>query len=1592
MKRLLPLAFALVGVAVSLPRLSAQRPLFTSGTAAEIGVARSIGLDRLRVVAAQKAIDASTDLTVSDAHIDRQSMAHVRVQQQFHGIPVLGGEAISHLNADGSRFAETDDLLASIDVSTSPSLSVDAAVDIAVADYGCRTCLTESPSANLWIVRDRAGVDHLTYRVQLVRLDGTDRTALPVRFIDAHSGFVVLSYDNLQTAAGHSLYSGIVNIGTYHNPTFGDYVLENLVRRVGTFQYNNNTGHIDLMLDADDTWDSPTQRAAVDAHYAMERYFSYLSAVHGRNGIDGAGGPFTALGDDDVTTIVASVVHFWFGYNNAFWSPTVKQMVYGDGDGFLFTPLVTLDIAGHEMTHGVTQYTAGLIYHGESGALNESWSDVFGAMLERHVRGESANTWLLAEEAYTPSIAGDALRYMDDPHRAKDDGFTADDQPDHYSERCTSTCPDTPEGDNGGVHINSGIANKAFYLVAKGGAHHLGGSMTGIGADAAARIWFSALSSYMTSTTDFTGARAATTLAAVALYGAGSPEHQAVARAWCLVGVDTCVAVDPVSISPDAGSGTTQTFTLQFSDTAGGADLSAARVRFATTSGQTSGSCSIWYDATTARIKLMDDGGAWGTGLPLGSGSVSNSQCTVNLASSTASANGNDLTLVLNLTFTGSFTGLKNIYMLAISASAGISSGWVQRGAWSPSGIAALAVTPNTGSGWTQAFTLRYADSQGATDLSSARVRFGSSNVGPGTCTAWYDAAAATIRLMDDAGAWGSPVALGSGTLSNSQCTLNLASSSATTNGSDLTLVLDVTVSPAFAGLKQIYMLAASAGGTNTGWQQRGTWTVLPSGPAAISVSPNIGAGSSQLFTLRYGDSNGAASLTSVRVRIGASNTGPATCTARYNPSTGALDLLDDAGAVWTSGTIGSGMLSNSQCTINLAGSSATISGTNLTLALEISFKSGFFGAKNVYMLAADAAATTGWQPRGTWTVPAAIVAVNTVAPNSGSGFTQDFTLQYSDSADAADLASARVRFGASNVSAGTCTASYNAATNAIALQNDAGTAWTTGTLGSGTLSNSQCTLNLTSSSASPNGVNLGLVLNITFAPAFSGAKNIYMLAKSSAGPSSGWQQRGTWTVPFAPRPTMLFLDSQPGDWVGQGKQFRYLPGTATFNAIRDSKGGITVSVFDSQTFYSWFLDFTAPNGAALQVGSYLHATSSFSTRFVGMHVEENGGCYELTGRFKVLEVAYDGSGNVQRFAIDFEQHCEDNDAALFGALRYNSTVTSVLPFDGNYPSYKLHITTPTGGRIVGTGIDCGNGGQACDLSLLSPNRITLTAIPDNGNLFGGWAGKCHGAQTIVVNVNTEEECSAVFVPVNSGQPATLLFLNSQRGDVMGEGAREVYAPPQSVFAASVLNNGRAVSITFDSPGETTMASWTLSFAAPDGQLLVPGDYPNTGEFLFPPAGMAGMEVARRGRACFGTGKFVVHEITITGATLASLALDFEQICGTPTYPRRPLIGSIRYNSAVPVTGSIAVTFTGHGQVTLSPSGTICLFDCTETAAIGTTYALSAQPDPGWSFAGWSGDADCADGALTLTAPTACHVTFQPTPAAAPSEGTSIGP
>ena len=505
---------------------------FDAGSPEELRLAEELGVQYLGELLAGEGVDARRDFIVQRVLVDELSMAHARVQQVIKGVPVLGGEAIVHMNRDGSLFALTDDRVRGIpvDLDVIPAIPPSAAEAIVLGAYECVECLTAPPVVDLRVLRrDPAERPRLVYRVQLRREDGSEGTGMPVVFIDAGTGEEVWRYDNLQTATGSgaSLYSGKVSVATLEKD--GSYYLEDTTRGIGTFDNKGTTGSTSRFQDANNSWTGADQRAGVEAHHGAAKVYDYYKDVHGRIGIDSSGGPGYYTAADGKTELISSKVHYSRRYNNAFWNGSF--MTYGDGDGEVFSPLVSLDICGHEMTHGITERTAGLLYAGESGALNESMSDVFGAMVERYAKGESASTWKIGEQCYTPGTDDDALRHMDNPHLATNYGYTANDDPDHYSERYVGKL------DNGGVHINSGIPNKAFYLVAKGGSHHLGGSMVGIGADDAARIWYKALTTYMTSSTSFAGARAATLNAATALFGSESAQRAAVAKAWTLVGV-----------------------------------------------------------------------------------------------------------------------------------------------------------------------------------------------------------------------------------------------------------------------------------------------------------------------------------------------------------------------------------------------------------------------------------------------------------------------------------------------------------------------------------------------------------------------------------------------------------------------------------------------------------------------------------------------------------------------------------------------------------------------------------------------------------------------------------------------------------------------------------------------------------------------------------------------------------------------------------------------------------------------------------------------------------------------------------------------
>lgn len=266
--------------------------------------------------------------------------------------------------------------------------------------------------------------------------------------------------------------------------------------------------------------DPATGDLAVDEAYegAGATYDLYFD-TYGRNSINNSG------------MRMDSTVHYQVSYDNAFWNG--RQMVYGDGDEDLpetdrlfnrFT--IAIDIIGHELTHGVTQFEANLVYRNQPGALNESMSDVFGSLVKQRVLNQTARQadWIIGEGLFTSNVNGVGIRSMKAPGTAYNDPVLGQDpQPGHMDDYVNTT------SDNGGVHINSGIPNRAFYLVAY--------ELDGFAWEKAGRIWYEALTNHLTSSSDFQDAADATYLIAGNLYGVDSPEQTAVKNGWAGVGI-----------------------------------------------------------------------------------------------------------------------------------------------------------------------------------------------------------------------------------------------------------------------------------------------------------------------------------------------------------------------------------------------------------------------------------------------------------------------------------------------------------------------------------------------------------------------------------------------------------------------------------------------------------------------------------------------------------------------------------------------------------------------------------------------------------------------------------------------------------------------------------------------------------------------------------------------------------------------------------------------------------------------------------------------------------------------------------------------
>ncbi|MGW2996597.1 M4 family metallopeptidase, partial [Streptomyces sp. NPDC001193] len=476
-------------------------------------------------------------LVVRDVVKDADGTTHTTYERTYGGLPVLGGDLTVHAKAGVTksitRATNHEIKVADTTATVTPAAAEGQAVSAANSEGSKNAKASKNARKVIWAAE---GAPVLAYETVVGGLqdDGTPSELHVVT--DAKTGAKITQWQAIETGTGNTMYSGQVTMGTSQSGS--NYTLTDAGRgNHKTYDLNGgSSGTGSLFTNTTDVWGngaaSNRATAGADAHYGAQLTWDYYKNVHGRNG----------LRNDGVAPY--SRVHYGNAYVNAFWDDSCFCMTYGDGTSNTH-PLTSIDVAAHEMTHGLTSVTGNMTYSGEPGGLNEATSDIMAAAVEFYANNpQDVGDYLVGEKI---DINGDGtpLRYMDKPSK---DGGSKDSW---YS------------GIGGiDVHYSSGPANHVFYLMSEGsGAKVINGvsynsptsdglPVTAIGRDAAAKIWFRALTvGYFKSNTNYAAARTATLQAAADLYGANSVTYNNVANAWAGIAVGARPPQSGVSVT-----------------------------------------------------------------------------------------------------------------------------------------------------------------------------------------------------------------------------------------------------------------------------------------------------------------------------------------------------------------------------------------------------------------------------------------------------------------------------------------------------------------------------------------------------------------------------------------------------------------------------------------------------------------------------------------------------------------------------------------------------------------------------------------------------------------------------------------------------------------------------------------------------------------------------------------------------------------------------------------------------------------------------------------------------------------------------------
>ncbi len=499
---------------------------------------------------------AEDRLDLIEINVDKEGYTHFKYGQFYKDVKVVGAEYIIH-EKEGKAVIANGKFVSTININVAPGISSDEAIAAAINFSGFTSFRWDNnapdkklykyyPKSELIVAPFKGNYNSNDFRLcWKINVLGAQLHKAVTIFIDAHSGELVntinLVHDQDAPATVATLYNGVKNVTSSYNSISGKYSLhENNTlgpwasQEINTFNANRNTlpsmggsnGMYVMMNEIENVSSNFTNdSASASVHWAAEQTYNFYDSIFNRNSYD------------DLGSQLNSFAHYDTNLNNAFWAgygDSLACMAFGDGDGIYMGPLVDIEIIGHEFSHGVTQHTSALDYSGESGALNESFSDIMGTAIKFFALGSSA-TWNVGDN--TILIPPYKMRSMSNPNS----GLFP--QPDTYLGTYWKD-PYDVSFDHGGVHYNSGIQNFWFYLLTVGGSgtndNMNNYAVAGIGMADALKIVYRSQTIYLFSTASYYDAEMTSVQAATDLFGATSTQVQSVKDAWCAVGVSTC--------------------------------------------------------------------------------------------------------------------------------------------------------------------------------------------------------------------------------------------------------------------------------------------------------------------------------------------------------------------------------------------------------------------------------------------------------------------------------------------------------------------------------------------------------------------------------------------------------------------------------------------------------------------------------------------------------------------------------------------------------------------------------------------------------------------------------------------------------------------------------------------------------------------------------------------------------------------------------------------------------------------------------------------------------------------------------------------